>query len=82
MENLDKHSWNVDFVITHMCPTSILNPIKELIHTEVERDEISDYLDEISQRLCYKKWFFGHLHGDIPLSDKHRLIYQDVEKLV
>jgi len=81
VDNLARHHWEVDLVITHTCPTSTVTSLKEALGTPVEADELSDYLEHIQQRLTYRSWFFGHFHHDLPLPQNLRLIYHDVEKI-
>jgi predicted phosphodiesterase len=81
LENLERHNWKVDAVITHTCPSGTLKLLKDSIPTDVEDDELSRYLEQIKSRLDYKRWYFGHFHHDIELPDNQRLVYQSVEKL-
>ncbi|MDF2962788.1 MAG: metallophosphatase [Paenibacillus sp.] len=81
LENLEQHNWEVDFVITHMCPTSTLQTLNESINTGINEDQLSDYLEKIKARLVYKKWFFGHFHRDMELPNQQRLIYKSIEEL-
>lgn len=61
--NLNKHNWNVDFVITHCAPSSI----QEQINRDFERDRLTEFLETIEMDLEYKNWFFGHYHVDCKL---------------
>jgi hypothetical protein len=81
LQNLEKCNWDVDVVVTHMCPSSILKILKESIKTEVEDDELSKYLEQIKQQLSYNRWFFGHFHQDMELPNNQKLIYKTVERL-
>lgn len=81
IKNLQQHNWEVDFVITHMCPTSTLRYMNESIMTGIKEDELSEYLEQIQRRLRYKRWFFGHFHRDMELPNEQRLIYKAIEEL-
>ena len=65
MENLDKHGWDVDIVITHTMP---LSAIKEFelgeIHglSEKFKDPTATYLDQVLEAVAFKHWFAGHFH--------------------
>lgn len=80
LRNLEQCNWEVDLVVTHMCPTSTLQLLKESIGTEIEDDELSRYLEQIKKRLRYKKWFFGHFHQDIELPNHQKLIYKTIDE--
>ena len=74
--NLDAHGWTVDHIITHSPPTSfaaILNRPK---------DELTDFLEELRQRASYRRWLFGHCHGDRMLDEKHQLVYRQIVRLI
>ncbi|MNN33106.1 hypothetical protein D3C81_1468460 [compost metagenome] len=81
LKNLELHNWQVDFVISHMCPTSTLQSLNDTHPTGIEQDQLSEYLERIKGRLCYRKWYFGHFHKDIELPDEQKLIYKSIEEL-
>lgn len=75
--NLEKNDWKVDYVCTHAAP--------DKIHDAVLRgkkykpnDEVTAFLQEIDDKLEYKKWYFGHYHNDLSVDDKHQLLYTSV----
>ena len=78
VENLEKHDWRVDYVITHCCPSSIQRMIAE---DEYKTDELTDYLDEIKTSLSYKNWIFGHYHDNKMITDKDILIYEQIIRI-
>lgn len=65
-EQLNKNDWNVDVVLTHTCPYKY-EP-KEWFFKGVMQDTVDKsterWLDEIENKLFYKKWFCGHFHGE------------------
>lgn len=69
MSNLDKHSYNVDYVVTHTCPSGVLNELQGVLPAYNEKlwgkklDDVSCvYLEQIRKQLQFKEWFFGHFH--------------------
>ncbi len=46
------------------------------------RDELTDFLEEIRQRAGYRRWLFGHCHGDRMLEGKHQLLYRQIERIL
>ena len=74
-ENLEKHGWQVDYIITHCAPSAFLEDLQASL------DLMTDYLEEIRQRCEYKKWFFGHYHDNRELTEKDRLLYEQILRI-
>ena len=67
-QNLEKHDWKVDYILTHTCPSETIAymrtmqiGVKDLV--EGER-ELNLFLDYIRAETSYQKWYFGHFHVD------------------
>lgn len=71
-DNLERAGWEVDYVLTHTAPTSL---VRRLNRTE-RADAFTDFLQEIAGKLQYRHWYFGHFHDDIELDERHTLLYQ------
>lgn len=78
--NLEKHNYKVDYVITHDCSQSIFEKIMEGLWVK-NLTPINKYFEVIEEKLDYKQWYFGHYHEDKQVDLKHRLIYLDVKLL-
>lgn len=81
--NLDACGWEVDYVITHTCPTSLLSasaapgrPIPGLPDAA-----LCAFLDEIDGRLRFKRWYYGHFHKDIDADERHTLLFEKIVPL-
>ena len=74
-KNLARLDYQVDYVFTHVAPTSVANQIAVKL-AEEERC-LNDYLNDIKGRLEYKSWFFGHHHKDVEF-EKHFGVYERV----
>lgn len=78
VRNLEKVNFNVDYIITHSCPSDMLPSvvINGKNTTELERylNFIKNCLDE--KKVNYK-WYFGHYHQDKQINDKFRVLYGD-----
>lgn len=72
---LDKVDNNVDFVLTHTCPSSVLKSeidslnepdsnYKMKLRFALENDPSVIFLEEIKNKIQYSHWFFGHFHMD------------------
>ena len=58
-DTLEQHGWETDFVITHCAPSST-----QALLGFHDNNVLTRYLEEIRQRLNYKRWFFGHYHDN------------------
>ena len=63
----------MDYILTHTPPESIL---VDLIPW-YERDAASVFLEEVKRRVNYKHWYFGHLHIDMKIDEKHTAVFDN-----
>ena len=77
-ENLAKHKFKVDFVLTHTAPSTrkdqiatIRNLIKQFDHTE-------SILEDIRRSTKFKYWLMGHYHCDLRLDEKFICLFRDI----
>ncbi|GHV82511.1 hypothetical protein AGMMS49991_10690 [Spirochaetia bacterium] len=83
LDNLEAHNWQVDCVISHTGPTKIIRALDE----KFGADALTEYLQELSEKLQFEKWYFGHYHidkflqGKCPRKQSFRALYQDKVKL-
>ena len=63
IQNLKQKGFTVDYVLTHVAPTNLA----EAVGAELAPEErvLNDYLQNIAEKLSFKKWYFGHYHKDI-----------------
>ncbi len=78
IQNLERHNWKVDYVITHTGPLSLVDGQMYLLKKD---DPLDAFMEVLLERLEYKHWYFGHFHKDIKIDDKHTLLYEKVELL-
>ena len=76
--NLEKNNWNVNFVITHCVPSSIIPQIAKWY----ECDAATDFLETIYQKLKYNAWFAGHYHVNKKIGDKHIILYDQIVEVI
>lgn len=77
LTNLDKYNWNVDYVLTHAGPKSIINNMIKYL----DNNSLTDYLETLHLQLQYNHWYFGHYHLDKQLDNKHTILYNSIVKL-
>lgn len=77
-ENLEEHNWEVDFIVTHDCPSST----KALISMGAYKpDELSKYFEEIKEKCDFKKWVFGHYHENRMVNEREILLYEQIIRI-
>ena len=68
LQELDKHQWRVDFVLSHTCPLHIAEILCRENNfgctSDTIKDPVSKFLYHISKQLTFKEWHFGHWHVD------------------
>ena len=79
INNLEKHDWKVDFIISHTPPASV---IALLGHGLYEQDILTEYLEEIRCKTEYKRWYAGHMHINKAVNDRDILLYEQIIRIV
>lgn len=74
LSNLDKHNWEVDYVITHTAPDNI----QYRLCSWYNHNKLTNFLFTVDKELEFKHWYFGHFHDNRVIDDKHSLIYSDI----
>lgn len=78
MNNLKKYNNNVDIILSHSAPTSIVD---ENGFSKYQNDkELLDYLEKIKNSITYSHWYYGHYHKDID-NENLSCIYNRIIKL-
>ena len=79
IENLDKHDWKVDYIITHSPSASVIALLGQGLY---EQDILTKYLEEIRCKTEYKRWLMGHMHIDYAVNDKDILLYEQIIRIL
>jgi predicted phosphodiesterase len=77
IRNLEQCNWQVDYVITHEGPVETVRSLNR----QFGNNDLCRFLQEVSEKLLFKKWYFGHYHLDAPVGEKFRVLYQDKVEL-
>lgn len=87
--NLEKHDYKVDYIVTHCCSNQMLREYIEWRFNDSDmakqhdgRNILTNFLDEIEQKVNFDKWYFGHYHEDVELTNRHHLVYRDMIRIV
>ena len=75
---LDRVGWEVDYIITHCCPTSVQD---ELSGRFYKADPLTDFLDEVAERCAFRNWFLGHYHVNSVIREKFAILYEQIIRL-
>lgn len=75
IDNLEKVNYKVDYIITHCCPTSVQAMLSGGTY---KTDYLMDYLQKISEKCEFKKWYFGHYHDNRQVDAQFSLLYKDI----
>ena len=79
ISNLQANEYQIDYVISHDCPTSWIGGVKESSKLMYEGyiDSLSNqYLEAFLEKISFRQWFFGHYHMDIELSPVATALYE------
>ena len=75
---LEDEGYKVDFIFSHDCPSSD----KFFVLRENCPDELNKYLEQVKQKVDYKKWFFGHYHENMMIpGNKDLLLYEQLVQI-
>lgn len=79
INNLEKHNWKVDYIITHSPSASVISLLGQGLY---EQDILTKYLEGIRIKTEYKRWFAGHMHVDQAINDKDILLYEQIVRIM
>jgi hypothetical protein len=74
---LERVNWTVDCVLTHCAPSGVVQEINPSYGT----DELTDFLEMVSQRCKFAYWFFGHYHENRIIDQKYILQWEKISEL-
>ena len=75
VDRLDEVDRRVDYIVTHEPPTRV----RTIIDNTLRNFNMLDaYLDELSTKVAYEKWFFGSLHLDRKITAKSYAVFNDL----
>ena len=77
--NLKKHDNQVDYIITHCPPASM---IARSGRAGYEQNILTAFLEGLMQRITYKQWYSGHLHVNIQFENKDIVLYENIIRIL
>ena len=76
-KNLAACNWNVDYIITHCAPNSIVDIIEQGFY---EHDRWTEFLEEILQKVQFTGWYLGYYHENRRIGNV-TLLYEEIVPL-
>ena len=80
IDNLKAHNMKVDYIVTHTAPRTM---IPRITHAPADMTdaELTGFLEWIYYEADFGKWYFGHFHEDLQVTDQMIVCYRQVHKL-
>ena len=80
---LDSVEWEVDYVITHTCASSLLAKTLYPKHDweKPDTDRLTNFFNELEYKLDFKRWYYGHFHIDRNIDHRHTTLLDAIVPL-
>lgn len=78
-KNLQAYDYKVDYIVTHCCSSSTEALMS---HGTYKTDILTEYLEEIRQKVEFKRWFFGHYHDNRNINEWEILLYEQIMRIL
>jgi len=79
-KNLNRHNWEVDYVVTHTAPQlELINFLPSPWMRSYAVDSTTLMLQEFKNKLKFKHWYFGHIHRDLTRENFTTLYHKIIE---
>ena len=81
-EQLTKKNWTIDYVFSHTCPLKYepTDLFMNFLNQNKVDKSTEEWLTQIEQKTDYKKWYFGHYHGNRRYTNAE-LLYEEIKEL-
>lgn len=79
LRNLARYNNKVDYIITHCCSNSMQDEIKP--DGSFLEDIETNFFEKLYEMCTYNKWYFGHYHEDMKLSNRDSVLYHQIVEL-
>lgn len=78
--NLKKHDFKVDTIVSHCAPNSIIDATYKFLPFH---DSVTNYLEKfVNENVAFQNWFIGHYHTDRTIYNKFHILYDDFIELL
>ena len=79
LKTLSDYNNEVDYVVSHCCPQHVISLISDGLY---KPDKLTSYFNEVSEKLNFTKWFFGHYHCDMSPLPEYVMLYDKIVRVV
>ena len=76
--NLARVHWNVDYIISHCCPSSIQDVFSGGMF---KKGALTEFFDEVRQKCTFQYWFFGYYHSNMVIEKRYAMLYEQIIRL-
>jgi hypothetical protein len=80
LDNLEKHQYNIDYILSHTCPETIAGIITSFDNYYKKKDPTTQYLEQVDKLTEFKRWYFGHWHEDRDIG-RYNILYTKIMEL-
>lgn len=77
-QNLEKHNYAVDIIVTHEPPMRIKGFLQLKDYDNLRVTALNAYFEELSDSCTFQKWFFGSMHMDKYVSNTHIGVFKNI----
>lgn len=75
IDQLSQCNWKVDYAVTHCAPQSI----QEKYFAEYDGNDLTLFLEKLSQKMKFEKWYFGHYHVDKKIDKNFECLFDSIK---
>ena len=75
LDNFEKYDFKVDYIISHSAPTHIVDVLGGGLY---QNDRLTNFFEDMSIRVSFDYWFFGHYHDNRHFDRKYILLYEQI----
>lgn len=77
-KRLDAAGLSVDYIITHEPPSLVKSAILLRRGAADRINKLNGYLEEIGRSCKFRHWYFGSLHEDRLITERHTCVFREM----
>lgn len=82
LNNIEKAHYDIDLIFTHEPPLKTKEFLNMGRSGETNLSSLNSYFDEIGKVCSYKRWYFGSMHLDKRITEKHTAVFKKIYNAV
>lgn len=79
LQTLEANGNKVDYIISHCAPQEIVSIFS---YGTYEPDKLTQYFNQIADKVEFKDWYFGHYHNEMTVLGKYHMLYDSIVRIV